>query len=668
MSYVVLARKLRPIRFDDLVGQETTAQILKNALLSNRVAHAFLFSGSRGTGKTSCARILTKAINCLHRQGAEPCNQCENCIDISNNASPDIYEIDAASNRGIDNIRELRDNLSFAPARCTFKVYIIDEAHMLTTESFNALLKTLEEPPAHVKFILATTDPHKIPQTIISRCQRYDFLRIPLQQMADYLERITKTEHIQLSRRALEMVARAAIGGMRDALTSIDQIIGFSGTQATDEQVAQVLGVGDTNLRLSLLKTLVNKDASGAMAQFYKMLEHGHDFRGALAELLQSVKTLSLIQAVGANSAFFQNYASDELREFSALAQTLGFDELQQIFHILLELENQINQSHHAQVCFEMAILQITSVTPLIGVKDLIAQIQNLNKALPKKTSGPKEGGNTNHGESSAPRGASRPPKVPSPSEASASFGGLPKQPYEHLECPPAEEQGKATFMKASSTDGDDVTTYDLGTKTDSGEETLSNPSVEYAKISAIKAILTSPATSPNRPSAVMPQLPSELSRTSPVLTKAPEMEQTAVSSPEMKADVLPESWIQFVEYIQTSHQQLGSLLKNAIPLEVTQQRVCFGFKRPQYLEMWSSEKLSLLEKLSESYFHYPAPVVCEANALSTPMLTLREMQHKEALQEQERRRQAAVDNHQVQTILKVFKGSRISEINIPEN
>ena len=208
MSYVVLARKLRPNRFEDLIGQETISRTLRNAVTSGRVAHAFLFSGSRGVGKTSAARILTKALNCLAPEDANPCGKCGNCIEITENASPDVYEIDAASNRGIENIRELRDNVQYAPAQCRYKVYIIDEAHMLTLESFNALLKTLEEPPSHVKFILATTDPHKLPQTIISRCQRYDFVRVPLQQMADFLEKVTVAEQLSISRRALEIISR----------------------------------------------------------------------------------------------------------------------------------------------------------------------------------------------------------------------------------------------------------------------------------------------------------------------------------------------------------------------------------------------------------------------------------------------------------------------------
>lgn len=380
MAYVVLARKLRPTQFDDLVGQSTIAQILKNAIINNRVAHAFLFTGSRGVGKTSAARILTKAINCLAPNGANPCNTCENCQEISDNASPDVYEIDAASNRGIDNIRELRENVKYAPARCRYKVYIIDEAHMLTTESFNALLKTLEEPPPHVKFILATTDPHKIPQTIVSRCQRYDFTRIPLREIVNYLENVIRQENIQLSGKSMEMIARQAVGGMRDALTAVDQILSYAGASASDEEVAQILGMVDSNARFKFLRYLLKKNAPEAIRQFYVLQEHGHDFQDLLTELLQATKTLSLVQTLGAEPQFFENVPEDELKEYQQLSQEISTDEIQQIFYILLELEERLKRSTHAQICFEMAILQITSVHPLIGLPELLEQIQTLRK------------------------------------------------------------------------------------------------------------------------------------------------------------------------------------------------------------------------------------------------------------------------------------------------
>lgn len=380
MSYVVLARKLRPNRFEDLIGQETISRTLRNAVTSGRVAHAFLFSGSRGVGKTSAARILTKALNCLAHEDGNPCGKCGNCIEITENASPDVYEIDAASNRGIENIRELRDNVQYAPAQCRYKVYIIDEAHMLTLESFNALLKTLEEPPSHVKFILATTDPHKLPQTIISRCQRYDFVRVPLQQMADFLEKVTVAEQLSISRRALEIISQQAVGGMRDALTMIDQVLSFTGDNAKDEEVLEILGIVDSDSRFAFLESLIGSRADEAMTHFQNLQDHGHDLHELLAQLLKEVKTLSLIQAVGAESVLFQDFTRDDVNSYTKLAGKTTSSRLQQIFDILLDLEERMKRSTHARTCFEMALLQIVSLQPLVGVSEMLKEIRKLRK------------------------------------------------------------------------------------------------------------------------------------------------------------------------------------------------------------------------------------------------------------------------------------------------
>ena len=378
MSYVVLARRLRPSRFDDLIGQETAAQTLRNAVLADRVAHAFLFSGSRGVGKTSAARILTRALNCLNPDNGDPCNSCENCVEINQNASPDVYEIDAASNRGIDNIRELRENVNYVPARCRYKVYIIDEAHMLTLESFNALLKTLEEPPSYVKFIFATTEPHKIPQTIISRCQRYDFLRIPIKTMADFLETVVRNEKLELSRKAIEMIARNSVGGMRDALTAIDQILSFSGTSASDQKVAQILGILDSESRFAFTEALLKKNEGEALRYFQQLQEHGHDAHDILADLLKTIKTTALVRTLGTSPALFQDISADDLEVFAAIGKAASADELQQIFHILLELEEQMKRSAHTKICFEMAILKIASIEPLVGLPEIISGIQSI--------------------------------------------------------------------------------------------------------------------------------------------------------------------------------------------------------------------------------------------------------------------------------------------------
>ena len=393
MDYVVLARKLRPQRFDELIGQETVARILRNAVRTDRAAHAFLFAGSRGVGKTSAARILTKALNCLQPAEGEPCNACANCTEIADNASPDVYEIDAASNRGIDNIRELRENTRFAPAKCRYKTYIIDEVHMLTTESFNALLKTLEEPPSHIKFILATTNPHKVPDTIQSRCQRFDFPRIPVRTMVDYLQTVTQGENITLSAAALENVARNANGGMRDALTAVDQVTAFAGTAPGDEEVLDILGLMDTREVLTLLGAVLDKELERALGTYAAVQQRGHDHNVLLDALLTDLKDLALYQSLGARNPYFEDHPPDTLAFYEQHAGQVSADELQQLFHLFLELEGQLRRSEFAQACFEMALVKACRVQPLVGVPELLEQVRGLLKSPPLRRHGTTGGG-----------------------------------------------------------------------------------------------------------------------------------------------------------------------------------------------------------------------------------------------------------------------------------
>jgi DNA polymerase-3 subunit gamma/tau len=374
MDYVVLARKLRPQRFQDLVGQELAARALRNAIRTGRLAHAYLFAGSRGIGKTSTARILTKAFNCLDIQDGEPCNACENCREISANASPDVFEIDAASNRGIDNIRELRENTGYAPAKCKYKTYIIDEVHMLTTESFNALLKTLEEPPPHVKFILATTHPHRVPETILSRCQRFDFARIPPRRMADYLEQATAAEGLTLSRAALESIARNAAGGMRDALTMVDQAVAFAGPQPSDADVLGLLGLLDHEEVQALLGAVLTQALPEALAGFERLVTRGNELPQILDVLLREVKDLTLYSTLGGDSPYFADHLPRTLEFFSRHRDAATLDQLQQVFHILLDLEGQMRNSGQARACFEMALVKASRVQPLVGVPELLAR------------------------------------------------------------------------------------------------------------------------------------------------------------------------------------------------------------------------------------------------------------------------------------------------------
>ncbi len=299
MSYIVLARKYRPSTFDELIGQSHITNVLKNAVSSGRLAHAYLFCGPRGIGKTSCARILAKSLNCEKGPTIKPCNNCYSCQEIAKGTNFDVIEIDGASNRGIDEIRTLRENVKFAPGYGRYKIYIVDEVHMLTTEAFNALLKTLEEPPEHVKFIFATTEPHKLPATIISRCQRFDFKRISVNNIVSVLEGICKKEKIKIDKEGVVAIAKAAMGSMRDALSILDQLSGMGAGRIQAADVTAMLGTVEIDMLFKLTDCLANGDGGRALALFDELIEKGKDIRQFNKDLIEHFRNLMVIKVGG---------------------------------------------------------------------------------------------------------------------------------------------------------------------------------------------------------------------------------------------------------------------------------------------------------------------------------------------------------------------------------
>ena len=318
MAYVALYRRWRPQDFDTLVGQQAVKTALSNALASGRIAHAYLFAGPRGTGKTSTARILAKALNCDKGPTAHPCGECVNCERITAGTSMDVFEIDAASNRGIEEIKTLREQLAFAPVNGRYKVYIIDEVHMLTTEAFNALLKTLEEPPAHVIFILATTDPHKIPATIHSRCQRFDFRRVTVEEITDHLAMIAERSGINADKEALRLIAIQSEGGMRDALSLLDQC-GVMGEQVTATTVREVLGIVGRETLRELVQAIGKQDLSATLEKLNFLLEQGKDVRQVLTELAEYLRALLLYKAAPSYQEVYLTDTAEALAESAPL-------------------------------------------------------------------------------------------------------------------------------------------------------------------------------------------------------------------------------------------------------------------------------------------------------------------------------------------------------------
>ena len=382
MSYLVLARKWRPQVFEDVIGQRPITQTLQNAISQKRVAHAFLFTGARGVGKTSTARILAKSLNCETGPSINPCNQCNTCHEISSGTSMDVIEIDGASNRGIDEIRELRENVRYTPAKSRHKIFIIDEVHMLTREAFNALLKTLEEPPPHIIFVFATTEPHKIPSTILSRCQRYDFKRIPLKEIVESLKRITEEETVRISQRGLLYLARESEGSMRDAQSLLDQVISYAGKEIRDEDIVDVLGLVDQKILHDTLQAIVDRDAGRCMDVVEQVYLFGYDVQHFCRELLHSLRNLILLK-VSEHPEHLIELPEEELQALRKLAEKLPFDHLNHLFNLLLKGEEEVVQSTFPRTMLEMTLIRMATLRPVLAIEDILKKLEGLERKGP---------------------------------------------------------------------------------------------------------------------------------------------------------------------------------------------------------------------------------------------------------------------------------------------
>ena len=382
MAYLALYRKWRPRTFSEVVGQKHISIPLQRAIEQDRLAHAYLFSGPRGTGKTSMAKILAKAVNCLHPNGANPCNECQSCREINEGASLDVYEIDAASNRGIEEIRALKESVRTLPAVSRKKVYIIDEVHMLTKEAFNALLKTLEEPPEYVIFILATTEVHKIPITILSRCQRYDFHRITAATIKKQLSDLMEQEHVDTEDKALEYVARMADGSMRDALSLLDQCIAFYlGEKLTYDNVLEVLGTVDIQVYSDLLDMILSQDINGVMDLLEDVARQGREWSQFITDFLWYLRNLLLVgQGNAAEEAL--EVSTDQLKLLQEKAQQVEENTLIRYIRILSELLERIRYATSKRVLVEVEMMKMCRPQMEADTNSLADRVRQLEQQL----------------------------------------------------------------------------------------------------------------------------------------------------------------------------------------------------------------------------------------------------------------------------------------------
>ncbi len=378
--YEVLARKYRPQTFSELAGQEHVSRTLQNAIDSGRVAHAFLFTGARGVGKTSTARIMAKTLNCEKGVTHEPCNVCPLCIEITKGTSTDVFEIDGASNNGVDDVRDLRDNIKYLPSHSRYRIIIIDEVHMLSTNAFNALLKTLEEPPEHVKFIFATTEPHKLPVTILSRCQRFDFKRVTLPKIISRLREIAGKESVTISDTSLALIARKGDGSMRDALTAFDQVLAYSGNSVIDEDVSALLGTIDRRLLAEISAAIFDGNTQGVLAGIKQVDLVGYNMRQFCQELIEHFRNLLVIRSVKKPEEILDITAAEleELHKQSIHASAL---DIQRRLTLFIKAESEMAYASFPRLIVEMALLKAALLAPLVPIQELIEKIKSLETA-----------------------------------------------------------------------------------------------------------------------------------------------------------------------------------------------------------------------------------------------------------------------------------------------
>jgi len=381
MSYQVIARKYRPQVFDEVVGQRLVTDTLKNAILTNRVAHGYIFSGARGVGKTSTARILAKSLNCVQGPTITPCGQCPSCQEIAAGNSVDVFEIDAASNRGIDEIRELRESVRYLPARDRYKVFIIDEVHMLTTEAFNALLKTLEEPPPRSLFILATTEPHKLPATIQSRCQHFSFRLLDYAENLARLQAVCQAEKIQADEGSLSVIAQAAEGSLRDALSLLDQVIAACGQQLEASRVRQLLGVVPSRLLREMSEAIHAADGRRVLELVSQLAAEGYELTHFSGEYVRYIRNLMIAKNCGVASPLLQ-VPSDERQTLGELAQLFSEEDLTRFFQILLRTESELRYSLEPRFHLEMGLLKLVHARRLASLETLLAELGSAAPAV----------------------------------------------------------------------------------------------------------------------------------------------------------------------------------------------------------------------------------------------------------------------------------------------
>lgn len=626
MSYLVLARKYRPQSFEDLVGQEHVAKTLANAIALGRVAHAFLFTGVRGVGKTTSARLLAKCLNCLGADGkatgptSTPCQVCAACTEIAAGSDMDVQEIDGASYNGVDEVRRLQEGLAFRPARDRFKIYIVDEVHMLSNAAWNAFLKTLEEPPPHVKFIFATTEVHKVPVTILSRCQRYDFKLLATQTIAKRLRHVLELEKIVAEDSAVAVLAREAAGSMRDAMSLLDQVIAFSGEKLSAEDVARVLGVADRRVIHDLAGALVKGDALAAMRVIDGVSQQGFDIAHTARDVLRHLRDLVVAKVGGEGSRDLLDLADEEVADVLALAESAELDDLTRIYQGFSRGFDDVVRSGQPRAAFEMLLVRLARRPALLPLDELLSRLGELEKRLQAGTGAPAPRGGGGGGARPATTSitsemrtvtsitsAKSHPDFVAPDVSSEPRGPRASIPTEPARAMSSQPQRQGIQRGAT------------GTAKDAAPWNAPYPGAHGALALAV---------APPPPAAAPVPRPARIEFTTPTVTETPRAPTETTFAPPaatlpprpLEHPLTPEAFALFralITRVRAVKAPLAALFENAVPLEVSAERIRIAYEQNSFLAAQASDEEALDVLTREARAHFGAPTAVELDLSS---------------------------------------------------
>ncbi len=620
MSYLVLARKYRPQSFDDLVGQAHVARTLANAIAQNRVAHAFLFTGVRGVGKTTSARLLAKCLNCLGADGkatgptATPCQTCAACKEIAAGSDIDVQEIDGASYNGVDEVRRLQEGIAFRPARDRFKIYIVDEVHMLSNAAWNAFLKTLEEPPPHVKFIFATTEVHKVPVTILSRCQRYDFKLIAAQTIAARLREVVKLERIDAEDAAIAVLAREAAGSMRDAMSLLDQVIAYGGQKLTAEDVARVLGVADRSVLHELAAALVSGDAPATLKVVDRLAQQGFDLAHVAKDILAHLRNLVVARVCGegADRELF-DLADEEVADVRALAAQADADDLQRLFQGFSRAFDEIVRSNPPRTALEMALVRLARRPPLLPLDELLSRLGDLERRLATGAPPPAGPGGRGGGGEPVRARAAPPPAAPERAMFAPPPGAWDQAPGDRT---------RGSLAIAQSRPRPDA----------------------LVREAAAPLPPPAPAPAPPKPATTADPAPARLERPANL-----------------------DDWRAILARVRAVKSHVAAIFEHGVPLEVTAQRVLLGYQPSSFEGAQASEPeaMDLLQREARAHFGADTKVALDLSA--RPGVTVASLDAEQRRADLAKARAAAEAHPLVQRAVALF-GAELRDIRLPDN